>query len=268
MEKVLLAFIARMPDWAVGLGSVFVLIGLAYVLFALGRGANKFAAALDKEQRLHDLLAEVHKEQSSRRTAEALVRQLQGAVAHAGLFMSALRELRQDIAGQDAYEVLLRRVIEALAFDVRNQANESHRCGLWLNVEPDMLVLAVTSAGFPFNYAWTRRLDINNSVAGRSFRKGTEEVVPDVMQDKDFAPNPQSTRGYRSMVCIPIAYRGTIAGVITVDGRSPFSDADVEVCRTYARIVEFVFGERTDLVQVEGQEADLRSERGEAGGQG
>lgn len=252
MADVFVHFIDRMPDWAVGVGSVLFLAALAYVLIALGRGAHRWANAMAREELIHDLTQRLHEATARGERFEGLASLLQSVVERLGQLLYELRELGvQGHAPQDgvpAMQAMVRRALEMLALDLKMRPDDMHRVGLWMELEDGWLTLTAASTGFPAGYLYNRRLHVDESIAGRVYRRGREEVIADVAGDPDYAPNPEAVHGYTAMVLLPIAYNNSTAAVLTADGKAPFTEHQISVCRAYAALITYVFGLLADAL--------------------
>ncbi|HEX6990226.1 MAG TPA: GAF domain-containing protein [Bacillota bacterium] len=251
MADALVRFVDRMPDWAVGIGSVLILAALAYALIALGRGAHRWANAMSREELIHDLTQRLYEASARSERFEGLTSLLQSVVERLGQVLYDLRDLRVHAAPQEvvpAMQAMVRRVLEMIPLDVKVRPDDMHRVGLWMELEDGWLTLAVASAGFPAGYLYNRRLHINESIAGRVYRKGREEVVADVSEDPDYAPNPDATHRYTALVLLPIEYNERTAAVLTVDGKAPFTEHQIAVCRAYAAFITYVFSLLADAL--------------------
>lgn len=242
-----------------------ILAALAFVLFTLGMAAYRFSQMIGIQQKLNDITTQLHEERAERKRLEGLALRAETAMSHISHFARDLRDLRESSGDGDLGQhltQLLHTVIESLASDIKHVTGDSHRVGLWVEWNGS-LVLAVPSTGFPLTYTWSRSLDINDSTAGRAFRKAKEEVVPDVDKDQDYKWNPESRHSYRALICIPITYNRRVSGVVTIDGKKPFTEEDLEVARAYARLTEAIFGEYVDCLVRAVSTASSESESGE-----
>ncbi|WP_342626548.1 GAF domain-containing protein [Brevibacillus massiliensis] len=140
---------------------------------------------------------------------------------------------------------LFQRLVEALASDVKYRPGERHRCGLWIESGGELILLHA-SAGFPDHYLRNRRLDIERSIAGKSFRRGQTIVLDNVRENDDWEPNPESSSPYLALICIPIGRWG----VLTVDALHPMKEHVKMICELYGCMIEGAMEEYMRLLSV------------------
>lgn len=85
------------------------------------------------------------------------------------------------------------------------------------------------------------RLPIPNSAAGRVYHTGEQYYCQDLENDNSnvFKKNHQSSKRYRSLVCVPIKYGNMIIGVLSMDGENPssFNKDDIHYINCFAASV-------------------------------
>lgn len=135
----------------------------------------------------------------------------------------------------------IQRIIESICNDIKMTARNGHRSGFWF-FEPDdadsgkgNLSLMFGSSGFPDSYFGNRKLDIHNSIAGRSLRKGVVQLINDVENDPDWDSN--GVHNYKAILCVPIHNYG----VVTVDSKEDISDQIKIIVELYATLIEGIF---------------------------
>lgn len=245
MESVLIEIIDRLHPWVIngiGIAIAGVLVfGIGSILHTWKKVSEDFRNVISREDRLLKVTEQLDNEKTTRGQYENMAFQLQTAIdrlchcmEEVQAFRSKLRSQEVDGLGDVASEFrqLATRILENLATALKTRTEDNHRCGLWFVVSDGLLMVAATS-GFPASYLYTRKLGLNDSVAGRAFRKKTEEVVQDIDQDPDYTRNPESKHNYKSLLCFPIAPYG----VVTIDAKRPFDEAQISIARLYVRLI-------------------------------
>lgn len=251
MEQALVRLIDRAHPLVINLGLVVILLAIVWGAVRWAKATERLWEIFGREGRLVELVTKLQAEEQHRIEMEVTARQLRSALLHLQTYLEDFRRAKEseDMRLNFNLQILLSRVVEGLPLEVKLVSGEDHRSGLWL-LSPDQhsLILFYGSAGFPPDYVFNRTLSVNESIAGRSVRKRTVEVVEDVFKDPDYSP-PQSKHDYRSLICIPVFYKGKVIAVMTVDGKHPFADVQVDICRTYAAVAELILGEYIDALQ-------------------
>src|SRR5690625_3728684 len=219
----------RMPGWFFGTISIIVIIGFIVATYWLVLGTRNFSKSMKKEKLLYDLQEKVHILESKNEYNENVALKLLTVIDNSRIFINSIEDI--GFNGQNI-NMHIQRVVEGLAADVKTRTGEKHRCGFWLtaNNEQD-LKLICGSSGFPNHYIGNRILSINNSIAGRCFRKKTIINCEDVNDDHDY---DASDSNYISLICVPV---GNI-GVLTIDGQDTFDKVAESVAELYVSILE------------------------------
>lgn len=138
--------------------------------------------------------------------------------------------------------VILKMITDRLSTDLKFSAGEIHRCAIWTEIDGNRLGILAASSGFPDHYRISRTHDINHSVAGRCYRTLKSDYLPDVDQDREYLPNPDSSHRIKSLICVPIALGGLRLGVITVDGKNvdAFKIEDTHTIEIYSEMAAIV----------------------------
>jgi len=242
-EDALKVLLDKQPTWFFQVSSgilILILIALGYWAFL---GSKRFAQGMNKENQLIELLKEQNELKTQVNEHESISLQLATVLENTRSFMDSLNTYRKiDKLERNIAEHLVQRVLEGLSSDIKSVIGEKHRCGLWLktNREIDKLVLVHASSGFPESYIQNRFLEINNSIAGRCFRKKESIFNNDVTTDSDWTPTT-SSGSYTALICVPVG----VFGVITVDGKQHMHDNALLIAELYASICEGFFEEFT-----------------------
>lgn len=221
-------FFTEMPSWFFFIASIIILIGLSAATLWIALGTRRFADSLGKEKRLYDLQEQVHKLSNENEYNKNVSLKLLNVIDNSRLFLNTING--EDFSGYNI-PLNIQRIIEGLAADVKTRAGEKHRAGFWVEDEEQLLKLIHGSSGFPDHYIGNRKLGMNDSIAGRCFRKNTIINCPDVNDDHDYE---KSDNDYVSLICVPVG----LLGVLTVDGKIPFDKSAESIAELYASILE------------------------------
>jgi hypothetical protein len=245
MDSVLKNVMDKLPGWFFQIAGIILLIAIViflwFILFGTKQLSRVFSSILkrdDKIEKLHDELLN-EKERSGRFEDTSL--QLGAAVRNLRPIIASLNKLRKEESVStiiQEVDQLIQRCLDTLASDLKTKAGGLHRCGLWIK-QDDYLRLVNASSGFPKNYAGSRQLNINRSVAGRCVRKMQIINLDDVTTDSDWEDNPDSKRLYTSLICIPV---GDWI-VLTIDGYQPMGEYAQLLGELYANLFEGIINE-------------------------
>lgn len=198
--------------------------------------ARVFSSILSRDDRIEDLYNKLAIEKEKSGKFEDMSLQLKTACLNLRPIIETLNMIREiadpNVKVQEIRQ-LYQRCMDTLAADIKTKAGGLHRCGLWVK-EDQVLRLAVASSGFPKNYAASRVLDINRSVAGRCIRRAQVIHLDDVTTDSDWEVNPESRSQYKSLICVPVSDWL----VLTVDGHQPMGESVRILSELYATVLE------------------------------
>lgn len=248
-ETLIKEWMDRLPDWVFTLTSLVLLILICMIASTIHKTVKRYSDAIgreDKVSNLHEELAilkdesRIHKENSQ---------QMLSVIIHTKTFFNAIYS-KSDVKEKDHFAIL-QRIVEALASDIKSSGLERHRCGFWIIENEDVpsesyLKLIIGSSGFPDDYINNRCLDINNSIAGRSYRKQESINIPDVKNDSDWEKSEKTSK-YKALICIPI----NGIGVLTIDAQDEMSDYLFEISQLYGSLMEATFYQMFNHLQVE-----------------
>ncbi|MES1040619.1 GAF domain-containing protein [Peribacillus simplex] len=255
METVIVEWFKRLPDWAFVASSGIFLILLGIITYFVALGVKRFSDAAGQENRLVNLQEEHIKLVTENSKFISSTAQLQTVLINSRSFVNSLNKLMSDTDPDFSHFYLIQRIIEGIASDVKANGGERHRCGFWLeDQDKGVLYLSNGSAGFPESYIENRHLDINNSIAGRCFRKKQTINLPDVTLDTDWSPT-DSSGSYKALICIPVGSWG----VITIDAKEPMEENAKLIGDFYAEILEGIFNDYLNRMQ-EGTVNQIASE--------
>lgn len=234
-ETLIKEWFKRLPDWVFTISSLIFLALIAGISIMVWIAVKRYADSIGRENRLVALQEENKEMISKANKSISEAAQLQTVIINSRSFINSLIELPK--TESPAYYLLIQRVIEGLASDIKAYSGERHRCGFWIE-EKDQVMLRLSngSAGFPENYIDNRLLDINNSVAGRCFRKKQSINIPDVTLDSDWS-SLNSSNSYKALICIPVGSWG----VITIDAKEPMEENAQVIGELYSVIIEGIF---------------------------
>jgi putative methionine-R-sulfoxide reductase with GAF domain len=245
LDKIIKATLDNLPSWFFQLTGVVLLIAICIFLWLVLFGTSKlskiFQSILKRDDRIEDLHNKLAQEKERSSKFEGISLQLTTACHNIRTIIEALNNIRAEedvsIRVQEIVQ-LIQKWLDTLASDIKTKAGGSHRCGLWIQ-EQDNLRLAFTSSGFPKNYANSRILNINRSVAGRCIRRMQVVNSDDVRSDSDWETNPESKSQYTSLICVPIS--DWI--VLSVDGSQPMGEHIQLLSELYATALEGIIRE-------------------------
>lgn len=230
----------KMPPWFYQVAGVVVLVALAYFFwmsFSVVRNLKSaISNVLGRDDRIKDLQEKLDAEKEVSRQSKTVSSQLSTALFNIRPYVETLNNIRTELDHELRMQEatgLMQRILDQLSSDIKFRAGERHRCGIWIN-EERILKLSFVSAGFPCNYRNFRTLDVDNSTAGKSFRKKQTLRIPDVSKDSDWEANPESKSDYKSIICIPLG----AWGVLTIDGLEELSEECEMIAELYATIIE------------------------------
>jgi putative methionine-R-sulfoxide reductase with GAF domain len=230
MTDAIKALLAKEPTWFFNTAAIFLLAILVVFLYWAYRGAKNYAEAVNKENKLTRLLEERNSLQQEKLLHKAITEQMSVVLENSTNFIKALNNYDVNNTSNQ-----IQTIIESLATDIKTVVGERHRCGFWVNTDDNnqFLTLVNGSASFPNDYINNRTLDVNRSIAGRSYRKKETLLINDVINDADwvFSDSPSS---YSSLICVPVGPWG----VITIDGKQEMTHNTVLIGRLYASIIE------------------------------
>lgn len=251
MEGFFKVLMDRLPSWFFVCAAVLTLIGIGGILFWFINAARSYSKAMGKENRLQKLQEEFIFEKEQNKINEGKASQLKSAIINVRPFIFTINHIRSVEYPSIDYKFfelknLIQRVIDSLASDVKFKPGETHRVGLWIeDHETNKLVLRFASAGFPTSYIDVRELEINHSLAGKSFRRKKTILENDVMKNDEFKPSSDAPTKYKAVVCIPFHHWG----VLTIDAFKPMDDEARSIGELYGSILELVFQEYLNTFQ-------------------
>lgn len=243
METVIVEWFKRLPDWAFVASSVIFLALLILITYFISIATKRFSDAAGKENRVITLQEENREKLLELTQFKSSTAQLQTVLMNARSFIHSLNQLAT--IDNPSHDILIQSIIEGIASDVKTYGGERHRCGLWLE-EQDLgvLILSNGSAGFSDTYIDNRELEINNSIAGRCFRKQQSINISDVTTDSDWS-SADSSGSYKALICIPVGSWG----VITIDAKEPMEENALLIGEFYSVIIEGIFNDLTNRME-------------------
>jgi putative methionine-R-sulfoxide reductase with GAF domain len=249
MTDAIKILLEKQPSWFFHVSSLVLLIILGIIGYWVFIGAKRYSDAIAKEDKLVTLLEERNLIRQEKESNRAITDQICVVLENSTTFIKALNNFNNEEYHVNNH---VQTIIESLATDVKTVIGERHRCGFWLADENNSnLTLANGSAAFPFGYVNNKTLDINNSIAGRCYRKKETIFIDDVSQDPDWSTTDNQS-SYTSLICVPVGPWG----VITIDGKQKMTHNTVLIGKLYASIIEgymnkFLLGQVSDFTQTE-----------------
>ncbi|ALS73739.1 hypothetical protein AUC31_00090 [Planococcus rifietoensis] len=237
MDQVVVEWFRIVPGWVINTISIILIILVIGITVFVWQGVQRYSQAMGRENRLISLQERVAELENDARIYKSKSLQLQNVTINTRSFINSLNKLIGN--EQRDYYSLIQRIVEAVASDIKGSGSERHRCGYWnYNTNIKKLVLSNGSAGFPESYIGERELGIDESIAGRAFRKQQTLNLSDVTIDGDWSAS-DSAGTYKALICIPI----DSFGVLTIDAREPMDESVQNIGELYASIIEGAFYE-------------------------
>ncbi|SDI64769.1 hypothetical protein [Natribacillus halophilus] len=243
MRTTVEAFFRQQPEWVYFITGLIIVIGLVTIFILIGRAAMKYTEKIDKELGFQKIQRELHDTKYQAAIHQDISLQTIHALRNAERFLEQLQQARrfsvQAEENLQTYENLMIRVVHALSSDIKFQPGEQHRSAVWIE-EAEQLVYFTGSNAFD-DRDGNQILPMNDTIAGRCFRKKETQLVPDVSADVDGSP---SQNGYGALLCIPLSEWG----VLTVDAHHAFQEEVLYICRLYARVIDLAFFEYSQII--------------------
>lgn len=228
-----------LPEWAKWAISILTVLGVGLAFGSIIYTILKYANAVDKESRVFDLSKQnkqLSEENRQIRYFSTLLKTnfelLEEIIPTLENQIDRITEVWDD----DSQEVKKQRVSEV--YDVFSDAvqryidvltsefNSENKCriSVWgLNKEESEDKLNIIARSATFLRSSNRELDINNSIAGRAFRKGTKQLSKHLESDPDWKKYLLDSR-YKSISAFPIQGEK----VVTIDYKNV--PTEVEEC--------------------------------------
>jgi hypothetical protein len=258
METIIKEWFKRLPDWAFTFSSIIFLALLIGISVMVWIAVKRYADAVGRENKIIELQEKLAIQKEIANTNRNSAAQLQNVLMNARSYINTLNKARNQTENPN-YSPFLQRIIEAIASDVKSHGGERHRCGLWLEMrDQGVLRLIHGSAGFPEHYIGNKTLDINDSIAGRAFRKKQVLKVDNVLEDSDWNTS-DSSNSYTALICIPLGEWG----VITIDARKPMDENAQIIGELYGSIIEGIMEEIFNILaynEIENSSSDADPE--------
>lgn len=242
----------KLYPWHIHVIGGLIVAGIALFIFYTFWGIRKYTDAFSKilgrDDRIKDLQERIDNEKKTRENCELIADQVTTSLFNIKTFIDTLNSIRleEDLDEKTSESLnLIQRMLDQLSNDVKVRGGAQHRCGIWIVTEYDrnILKLQFTSSGFPRNYKGNRILEINDSLAGKTFNKKQKQNIKNVKEDKDWKPSPFTDEvRYKSLICIPL---GSF-GVLTIDGEEPMSEECELISEVYASLIEKAVIEHDD----------------------
>ncbi|WP_141432397.1 hypothetical protein [Bacillus sp. 03113] len=256
MDKIISELFERLPNWFFILSSILLLILLISISIPIWIAVKRYADSAGKENRIITLQEDIATHKKISEVNINSTSQLQNVLMNTRSFFNAFNQLKYK--DEIFYDQLIQRIVEAIAADIKSQGGERHRCGIWIEVpEQGQLKLTTGSSGFPEQYIGNRVLDINNSIAGRSFRKKQIIKVDNVVEDTDWS-SQDSTNSYSALICIPLGNWG----VVTIDAKNPLNENAQLIGELYCSIIEGIMEELLNIMAYNEHEQDVEVQAG------
>lgn len=121
---------------------------------------------------------------------------------------------------------------------------------LYAQEDPRKSVIPASWAGYDGGYfsdvslSWSEKCPEGNGPAGVVIRSGKSFIVPDITADPDYSPwvSSASQRGYRSVVALPLTWKGRTFGVFGLYSGESRNVAEEEVALLHRLAENLAFG--------------------------
>lgn len=219
MSELISQIFANLPDWARIIISVLTVVGVALVFVFIIYTIWKYANAVDKESRVFNLskqnqqLLEENRQiryfntllKTNFELLEEIILTLEDQIVRIIEVSDDSKEVKIERINE-IYDVLIaavQRYIDVLT----SEFNSENKCriSVWglSNKEGSEDKLNIIARSATFLRSSTRELDINNSIAGRAFRKRTKQLSNHLESDPDWEKYLLDSR-YKSISAFPI----------------------------------------------------------------
>lgn len=220
MSELISQIFKNLPDWARILISGLTVLGVALVFVFIIYTIWKYAQAVDKESRVFDLSKQnqqLLEENRQIRYFSTLLKTnfelLEEIIPTLEIQISRIQDVWNDTNQEakkqcvdEVYDVItdaVQRYIDVLT----SEFNSENKCriSVWglSNKEGSEDKLNIIARSATFLRSSNRELDINNSIAGRAFRKGTKQLSKHLESDPDWEKYLLDSR-YKSISAFPI----------------------------------------------------------------
>ena len=219
MSELISQIFENLPDWARIIISVLTVVGVALVFVFIIYTIWKYANAVDKESRVFNLskqnqqLLEENRQiryfntvlKTNFELLEEIILTLEDQIVRIIEVSDDSKEKKIERINE-VYDVLIaavQRYIDVLT----SEFNSENKCriSVWglSNKEGSEDKLNIIARSATFLRSSTRELDINNSIAGRAFRKRTKQLSNHLESDPDWEKYLLDSR-YKSISAFPI----------------------------------------------------------------
>lgn len=228
-----------LPEWAKWAISILTVLGVALAFGSIIYTILKYANAVDKESRVFDLskqnkqLSEENRQiryfstllKTNFELLEEIIPTLENQIDRiTEVWDDDSQEVKKQRVSEvyDVFSDAVQRYIDVLTSEF-NSENKCRISVLGLNKEESEDKLNIIARSATFLRSSNRELDINNSIAGRAFRKGTKQLSKHLESDPDWEKYLLDSR-YKSISAFPIQGEK----VVTIDYKNV--PTEVEEC--------------------------------------
>jgi len=220
MDNIINSILSELPEWAKVTIAIISIIGVSIAFIFIIYTIWKFAKAVDKESKVFDLSKQNQKlleENRQIRYFSTLLKTnfelLDEIIPTLEIQISRIQDVWNDTNQEakkqcvdEVYDVItdaVQRYIDVLT----SEFNSENKCriSVWglSNKEGSEDKLNIIARSATFLRSSNRELDINNSIAGRAFRKGTKQLSKHLESDPDWEKYLLDSR-YKSISAFPI----------------------------------------------------------------
>ncbi|MEK5211003.1 GAF domain-containing protein [Bacillus sp. FSL R5-0603] len=249
MADIISVFLDKSPPWFFIFSSIILIFILIVIAVFVSIAAKRYADNAVKENKLIKVLEERDNLKNENLHTNLVSEQLSVVITNAKSFVDMLVYIQKNPTTTEGVLNRIQKILDGLAADIKTDIGEKHRCGFWA-ADEESLRLICGSSGFPQEYTSSRELPINDSIAGRCFRKSQIINVADVTTDVDWSES-DSSNTYKSLICIPIKDWG----VVTIDAKREMNDNTLQIAQLYCSIISGFLGELYEFMQAEDSRA-------------
>lgn len=238
LAKVVFEYIPNWGIWVITIVVIITFIGLCATIWW------NLAKTYKNDTRKEDIL-KLKSEKEALKSKLDLdnqeIARFKRVIKNSENFLNKYKELRMRKSTDNSFEIV-RQIIEKLEGDLRLNSNNEHRVCYWVaDLNENKLKSTFSSISFQATHSEEKKLDINNSIAGRAFRRKVSIVTPDISNDPDGSMG--APKNYISVIAIPIEG----FGVLTIDAKEEISEYLTVIAEHYARLIEIIMLEYEEI---------------------
>lgn len=226
---------------------------IIYVLVLLGLSVRRFSMNIDRESKAIELsnqnTALTNQVNELRNSNDQSYESIQGLNAQIANFNNLIYQYFSNLdfgdpnlMGEKLFEIHSNSINILMSITDKIAPSNKSRVSYWVyNTDTNLLEGIARSTNFTLNATrtinpdgnTTRTLDLNQSIAGRAFRKHEVQFANNLPSDPDWK-SYSTNQEYQCIIAIPI---GDV-GVVTIDFSKTPNSHEIELCVMYAKFFE------------------------------